>query len=118
MRPDEVVVQDAPPVEVPAPGPEPPVGQGGVVKLGDPLVEDVVHHVLEGVGVEGDLVPHQAPEVQHNPARNVQFRRVIRAVPEDKKREYIFGCTLNFSNYLKFTYFGEKGHFLSKFELL
>uniref|UniRef100_A0A182J5J2 Uncharacterized protein n=1 Tax=Anopheles atroparvus TaxID=41427 RepID=A0A182J5J2_ANOAO len=40
-------------------------------------VQDVIGHVLERVRGQGDLVPHQAPDVEQDPARNLQPSTVI-----------------------------------------
>ena len=46
----------------------PPPGEPGVLELGDPAVEDVEHHVLEGVAVEG-LVKNMGPRLRDYAAR-------------------------------------------------
>ena len=46
----------------------PPPDEPGVLELGDPAVEDVEHHVLEGVAVEG-LVKNMGPRLRDYAAR-------------------------------------------------
>ena len=48
--------------------------------LGNSLVEDVVHHVLEGVAVKRDLVPHDPPNVEDDPTRDLELGGVISSV--------------------------------------